>query len=499
MSDGKEERVLNQEETLAAREKQKQIKEQFKGWLFTDPDRTERLVRLYNDTYNNLRLRAFDGSHLAFPGMSQAITLASHQKAAVWRVMSSGNTLLAHAVGAENLRNGRSRHEDEAGRSPYQTPLCRPQSHAGAVWPRVHAAVSQRSAPDCWQGGLYPRAPKLLTAKMASGTWDGIIVTHSSFERIGMSRDYQERFLREQIAEYDQLLCDSAAADTSRAHRNIIKTIEKQRPSARNGSKTSWPQRKKTTAWSLTNWALTTSSLTKATTSRISKPRPKWSGWLVFKPAAVNAFDLYMKARFLHQQHPGHGVTFATGTPISNTMVEMYTIQRYLDPDGLSSAALTTLTPGPPPSAKSSTPWKSPRTVRASRSRFAKFSNLPELQQMFRAFADVQTAQMLNLPRPRLQGEKAIVIACPMSEAQYAIQESLVSHEAIRSGKVKPWKIMPWRSPPMAETCPRCPAPLSPCRGLPRLKDQRPDRERLYSLAGNPFFSRNTVDFPIWA
>ena len=93
MSDGKEERVLNQEETLAAREKQKQIKEQFKGWLFTDPDRTERLVRLYNDTYNNLRLRAFDGSHLAFPGMSQAITLASHQKAAVWRVMSSGNTL----------------------------------------------------------------------------------------------------------------------------------------------------------------------------------------------------------------------------------------------------------------------------------------------------------------------------------------------------------------------------------------------------------------------
>jgi N12 class adenine-specific DNA methylase len=100
VNDGKEERVLNQEETLAAREKQKQIKEQFKGWLFTDPDRTERLVRLYNDIYNNLRLRAFDGSHLAFPGMSQAITLQPHQKAAVWRVMSSGNTLLAHAVGA---------------------------------------------------------------------------------------------------------------------------------------------------------------------------------------------------------------------------------------------------------------------------------------------------------------------------------------------------------------------------------------------------------------
>src|SRR3989442_4944874 len=100
VSDGKEERVLNQDETLAAREKQKRIKEQFKGWLFTDPDRTERLVRLYNDIYNNLRLRAFDGSHLAFPGMNQTIALQPHQKAAVWRVMSSGNTLLAHAVGA---------------------------------------------------------------------------------------------------------------------------------------------------------------------------------------------------------------------------------------------------------------------------------------------------------------------------------------------------------------------------------------------------------------
>ena len=124
---------------------------------------------------------------------------------------------------------------------------------------------------------------------MASGTWDGIIVTHSSFERIGMSRDYQERFLREQIAEYDQLLCDSAAADTSRAHRNIIKTIEKQKAKREERLKDLLAAEKKTTAWSLTNWASTTSSLTKATTSRISKPRPKWSGLLAFKPAAVNA------------------------------------------------------------------------------------------------------------------------------------------------------------------------------------------------------------------
>src|SRR6266487_5440930 len=155
------------------------------------------------------------------------------------------------------------------------------------------------------------------------------------------------------------------------------------------------------------------------------------------------AFDLYMKARYLHQQHPGHGITFATGTPISNTMVEMYTIQRYLDPDGLCERGIDHF------DAWAATFGEVVDTMEISpdgkslrpRSRFAKFSNLPELQQMFRAFADVQTAEMLNLPRPRLKGEKATVIACPMSEEQSAIQESLVArYEAIRSGKVKPWE-----------------------------------------------------------
>src|SRR3989441_521780 len=155
------------------------------------------------------------------------------------------------------------------------------------------------------------------------------------------------------------------------------------------------------------------------------------------------AFDLYMKACYLPQLHPGHGVTFATGTPISNTMVEIYTIQRYLDPDGLCERGIDHF------DAWAATFGEVVDTMEISpdgkslrpRSRFAKFSNLPELQQMFRAFADVQTAEMLHLPRPRLQGDKAIVVACPMSDEQYAIQESLVArYEAIRSGKVKPWE-----------------------------------------------------------
>ena len=445
VNDGKEERVLNQEETLAAREKQKRIKEQFKGWLFTDPDRTERLVRLYNDIYNNLRLRAFDGSHLAFPGMSQAIILQPHQKAAVWRVMSSGNTLLAHAVGA-----GKTYEMAAAGMKMKQAGLLTKPLYV------VPNHMLEQFGREFMQ--LYPNARlliagkddftrdrrKLLTAKMASGTWDGIIVTHSSFERIGMSRDYQERFLREQITEYNQLLCDSAAADTSRAHRNIIKTIEKQKAKREERLKDLLAAEKKDDGLVFDELGVDHIYIDESHYFKnLETPTKMERVAGIQTSGSERAFDLYMKARFLHQQHTGHGITFATGTPISNTMVEMYTIQRYLDPDGLSERGIDHF------DAWAATFGEVVDTMEISpdgknlrpRSRFAKFSNLPELQQMFRAFADVQTAQMLNLPRPRLKGDKATVIACPMSEEQYVIQESLVSrYEAIRSGKVKPWE-----------------------------------------------------------
>src|SRR6202041_1547196 len=223
----REERVVNQEATLAAREKQKQIKERFRSWVFADPERTERLVRLYNDTYNNLRPRLFDGSHLDFPGMNQSIKLRPHQDDAVWRGMSAGNTLLAHAVGA--------------GKTYTMAATGMKMKQAGLVKKPVYVVPNhmlEQFAREAQQ--LYPNARllvaakedlakdrrKLLTAKIASGEWDGIVMTHSSFERIGMSKDYQQRFLREQIKDYDQLLRDHTGSSTPR---NIIKTIEKQK------------------------------------------------------------------------------------------------------------------------------------------------------------------------------------------------------------------------------------------------------------------------------
>ncbi|HLN31390.1 MAG TPA: DEAD/DEAH box helicase family protein, partial [Gemmataceae bacterium] len=229
-SGGKEERVLNQEETLAAREKQKLIKERFRSWIFADPERTERLVRLYNDTYNNLRPRLFDGSHLDFPGMNQTIRLMPHQKDAVWRGMSSGNTLLAHVVGAGKTytmaATGMKMKQAGLAKKPiYVVPnhmLEQFSREFMQLYPNARLLVATKD-------DLTRERRKFLTAKIASGDWDGIVVTHSSFERIGMSKAYQEQFLREQIKEYDQLLCDSAGAKATSAHRNIIKTIEKQK------------------------------------------------------------------------------------------------------------------------------------------------------------------------------------------------------------------------------------------------------------------------------
>jgi len=227
--DGSEERKVNQDDTLAARDKQKQIKEQFKAWVFADPDRTERLVRRYNDTYNNLCLRSFDGSHLTFPGMNPAVIPYPHQQDAVWRVMSSGHTLLAHAVGA-----GKTLEMAAAGMKMKQTGLIR---RALYVVPNHMLEPFGREFLHLYPNARLLIAGKedvtrdrrtLLTARIASGEWDGIVMTHSSFERIGMSREYQAAFLREQIADYEALLKD-AEHSGDRGRRNIIKTLEKQK------------------------------------------------------------------------------------------------------------------------------------------------------------------------------------------------------------------------------------------------------------------------------
>ena len=440
-SGDREERVVNQEDTLAAKEKQKIIKEKFRSWVFSDPERTERLVRIYNDTYNNLRPRLFDGSHLDFPGISQTIQLRPHQKNAVWRNMSSGNTLLAHVVGA--------------GKSYLMAATGMKMKQAGLIKKPLYVLPNhllEQFAREFMQ--LYPNAKllvatkedlakdrrKQLTAKIASGEWDGIIVTHSSFERIGMSRDYQEKFLLEQIAEYDELLREHAGAKG--ANRNLIKTIEKQKAAREEKLKDLLAEKKKDDGLVFDELGVDHMFVDESTYGKNLETPTKMDRVAGIQTGgSERAFDLYMKCRYLHQQHPGHGVTFATGTPITNTLVEMYTLQRFLDPEGLRSRGIEhfdawAATFGEVVESMEISP--DGKTLKP-RSRFARFVNLPELQQMFRSFADVQTAEMLDLPRPRLEGGKPHVIACPMSQEQHALQQELVErYERLRSQKVDP-------------------------------------------------------------
>jgi N12 class adenine-specific DNA methylase len=441
MNDGHEERVVNQEATMAAREKQKLIKERFRGWVFTDPQRTEHLVRLYNDTYNNLRPRRFDGSHLDYPGMNRTIRLRPHQNDAVWRGMSSGNTLLAHCVGA-----GKSFTMAATGMKMKQAGLIKKPMYV------VPNHLLEQFAREFMQ--LYPNARlliaakedlsrdrrKLLTAKIASGEWDGIIVTHSSFERIGLSKEYQGKFLQEQIAEYDKLLLEHAAERGK--NRNLMKTLEKQKAAREERLKDLLAEDKKDDGLVFDQLGCDHVFIDEAhyfknleTPTKMERVAGIQTG------GSERAFDVYMKARYLGEQHPGHGVTFATGTPISNSMMELYTMQRFLDPEGLRSRGLEHF------DAWAGTFGEVIDTLEISpdgaglrpRSRFARFTNLPELQQMFRSFADVQTAEMLNLPRPRLEGGKPIVVACPMSDEQHALQQELVErYERLRSQKVDP-------------------------------------------------------------
>ncbi|MGE3804462.1 MAG: DEAD/DEAH box helicase family protein [Gemmataceae bacterium] len=443
MNGDREERVVNQEATLAAREKLKLIKEQFRAWIFSAPERTERLVRLYNDTYNNLRPRLFDGSHLDFPGMNQVVQLRAHQQDAIWRCMSAGNTLLAHAVGA--------------GKTFIMAATGMKMKQAGLVKKLLFVVPNhmlEQFGREFMQ--LYPNAQLLLagkedlarqrrkhlTAKIASGDWDGIIVTHSSFERIGMSRSFQEQFLKQQIVDYERLLCDRASADAGRAQRNIIKLIEKQKARREERLKDLLAEDKKDDGLVFDELGIDHVLIDEAQYYKnleISTKMERVAG--IQTGGSERAFDLFMKVRYLHEQHPGRGVTFATGTPISNSMVEMYTMQRYLDPDGMTSRGIEHF------DAWAATFGEVVDTMEISpdgaslrpRSRFARFTNLPELLQMFRAFADVQTAEMLDLPRPSLKGGKAAVVACPMSEEQHALQQELVArYDRLRTQKVDP-------------------------------------------------------------
>ena len=440
--EGGEKRVVDQTATLAAREKLATLKERFRGWVFGEPERTDRLVRLYNDTFNSDRLRSYDGAHLTFPGMNPEIALRPHQVNAVWRTMTDGNTLLAHVVGA-----GKTFEMIAAGIKLKQTGLARKtlfvvpnhmleqfSREFYLLYPNANLLVANKE-------DLSASKRKLFTAKVTSGDWDGVIMTHSSFSKIGMSPAYQATFMREQVADYENLLTDmklSADGETKR----LIKQVEKKKQAWEEKLERLLNAESKDAGLTFEEMGVDCLFVDEAHLFKNLETPTKMDRVAgVQTQGSQRAFDLFIKARYLGEQTPGRGVVFATGTPISNSMVEMYTLQRFLNPEALAERGIGHFDAwasvfGDIVEAVELSP--DGNSLRSNR-RFAQFVNLPELLQMFHQFADVKTAAMLDLPCPAIRGGAAAVVACPMSETQRAWQASLVRrYERVRSGGVEP-------------------------------------------------------------
>jgi N12 class adenine-specific DNA methylase len=431
--------VVNAQATEAAREKQERIKERFVKWIWSDDGRRERLCRLYNDTFNHSRVRTFNGEHLTLPGVSAAVQLHAHQKSGVWRVLQTPNTLLGHVVGAgktftmvaaamELKRLGLAR------KPLFAVPnhmLGQFSSELLMLYPGANILVAGKE-------DFEAQNRKKLFSRIATGNWDAVIVTHSGFERIPLSQKTKVRFFQEQLEELDKIRREHADPD----NRRLVKELEKAKKRLEAKLESLAADHKKDNALTFEELGIDRLFVDEAHYFKnlfyVSK-MTRIAG--LPQTASERAFDMYLKVRHIQSVNNGGGVVFATGTPIANSMAEMFTMQRYLQPDDLKSHNLHhfdswAATFGEPVTAMELSPDGAGYRINT---RFARFVNVPELMQTFRQMADVQTAQMLNLQRPKLEGEKPAIRNAPASEELKKFVESLARRaEALKRGRVDP-------------------------------------------------------------
>ncbi len=437
--DEKKNPVINAQATEAAREKQERIKERFKEWIWSDDSRRERLCRLYNDTFNHTRLRTFNGEHLTLPGASQAITLQSHQKAGVWRVLQTPNTLLAHVVGAGKTFTMVASAMELKRLGLARKPLFTVPNHMLGqfstelltLYPGANILVAGKE-------DFEAANRKKLFSRIATGNWDAIIVTHSGFERIPLSHDTQKRFFEEQLHELEMV--KRQHADSS--NRRLVKELEKAKKRLEARLQGLAAEHKKDNTLTFEELGVDRLFVDEAHYFKnlfyVSK-MTRIAG--LPQTASERAFDMFLKVRHVQSVNGGGGVVFATGTPIANSMAEMFTMQRYLQPDELKKHHLHhfdswAATFGEPVTAMELSPDGAGYRLNT---RFARFINVPELMQMFRQAADVQTAAMLNLPRPKLENEKPTIRnAPPTPELKEFVQSLAARAERLRTARVDP-------------------------------------------------------------
>ena len=434
---GNKKPVLNKKETAIAQDRQEFIKQKFSEWIWKDIDRRERLCRIYNETFNSIRPREYDGSHIRFSGMNPEITLRPHKVNAIAHIMYGGNTLLAHEVGA-----GKTFEMVAAAMEMKRLGLCTKSlivvpNHITEQWaaewlqlyPSANILVATKK-------DFETRNRKKFCARIATGDYDAVIIGHSQFEKIPMSAERQVSILQQQI---DEIMFGIEEAKSAKAERYTVKQLERTRKSLEAKLERLNDQSRKDDLVTFEELGVDRVFVDESHCFKnlfLATKMRNVGG--IAQTEAQKSSDLFMKCRYLDEITGGRGVIFATGTPISNSMVELYTIQRYLQYDTLQEMGLIHFDDWASDFGETITAIElSPEgSGYRAKTRFAKFFNLPELMATFKQVADIQTADMLKLPVPKANFHTEVI---QPSELQQEMVRGLAERaEAIRAGGVDP-------------------------------------------------------------
>ena len=437
--DGKERRVLNQKETTLAQQKQQAIKEAFRDWIWRDPYRRQTLVQKYNELFNANRLREYDGSHITFGGINPEISLRPHQLNAIAHVLYGGNTLLAHEVGA-----GKTFEMVAAAMESKRLGLCQKSlfvvpNHLTEQWaseflrlyPSANILVATKK-------DFETRNRKKFCSRISTGDYDAVIIGHSQFERIPVSAERQERLLQEQIWEIEDGLTE---LKNSRAENFTIKQLEKTKKSLEARLDKLHKNERKDDVVTFEQLGVDRLFVDEAHSYKNLFLYTKMRNVAgISTTEAQKSSDMLLKCRYLDELTEGKGVVFATGTPVSNSMTELYTMMRYLQHDMLQRNNLTHFDNWASIFGETTTAIElAPEgTGYRARTRFAKFFNLPELMTIWKEAADIKTADQLNLPTPEVEYHNEV--AHPTEHQQAMVQELSERAAEVHSGKVEPWK-----------------------------------------------------------
>ena len=436
-ADGKERRVLNAKETTLAAQKQQAIREAFKDWIWRDPERRQALVRQYNEEMNATRPREYDGSHIVFGGMNPSITLREHQKNAIAHVLYGGNTLLAHEVGA-----GKTFEMVGAAMEAKRLGLCQKSLFV------VPNHLTEQWASEFLR--LYPSANILVTtrkdfekhnrrkfcARVATGDYDAIIMGHSQFEKIPISKERQEQLLQEQIWEITEGISE---VEASGGERFTVKQLERTRKSLEARLEKLQAEDRKDDVVTFEQLGVDRLFVDEAHNYKNLFLYTKMRNVAGLSTTdAQKSSDMFAKCRYMDEITGSRGVIFATGTPVSNSMTELYTMQRYLQYDRLQELGMAHFDCWASRFGETVTALElAPEgTGYRARTRFSKFFNLPELMNLFKEVADIKTADQLHLPTPQVEYHN--VVAQPTEQQQEMVKALSERASLVHSGTVDP-------------------------------------------------------------